>query len=40
MTELKSSKGTLSPSRLAWRFFRRNRTAVAGMLACVLFFLV
>lgn len=26
-----------SPSRLAWRSFLRNRTAVVGMLACVLF---
>jgi peptide/nickel transport system permease protein len=30
----------LSPSRLAWRSFLRNRTAVAGMVACVLFFVV
>ncbi len=30
----------LSPSRLAWRAFLRNRTAVAGMLACGLFFVV
>ena len=40
MIASKSSKGTLSPSRLAWRSFLRNRTAVVGMLACVLFFLV
>lgn len=40
MIASKSSKGPLSPSRLAWRSFLRNRTAVAGMLACVLFFLV
>jgi len=30
---------TLSPSRLAWRLFLRNRTAVAGMTAVVCFFL-
>ncbi|MFQ5847756.1 MAG: ABC transporter permease [Candidatus Methylomirabilales bacterium] len=30
----------LSPSRLAWRAFLRNRTAVTGMLTCALFVLV
>jgi len=30
----------LSPSRLAWRSFLRNRTALAGMVACILFFVV
>ena len=30
----------LSPSRLAWRLFLRNRTAVAGMAAVMCFFLV
>lgn len=36
----RASEVTLSPSRLAWRSFLRNRTAVTGMLACVIFFLV
>ena len=39
-TETQLSKEYLSPSRLAWRSFLRNRTAVAGMLACAVFFLV
>lgn len=30
----------LSPSRLAWRAFLRNRPAVAGMMMCALFFAV
>ncbi len=30
----------LSPSRLAWRTFLRNRTAVVGMMTCTLFFIV
>ncbi len=30
----------LSPSRLAWRLFLKNRTAVAGMAAVIAFFLV
>lgn len=30
----------ISPSRLAWRIFLRNRTAVAGMAAVACFFLV
>ena len=40
LTESRPSEVTVSPSRLAWRFFLRNRTAVAGMLACVVFFVV
>ncbi|MGH7352739.1 MAG: ABC transporter permease [Candidatus Methylomirabilales bacterium] len=30
----------VSPSRLAWRSFLRDRIAVAGMMACTLFFIV
>ncbi|MGH7478284.1 MAG: ABC transporter permease [Candidatus Methylomirabilales bacterium] len=30
----------VSPSRLAWRSFLRDRIAVAGMVACTLFFVV
>ena len=30
----------VSPSRLAWRSFLRDRIAVAGMMACALFFVV
>ncbi|MEK7879680.1 MAG: hypothetical protein AAB285_07445, partial [candidate division NC10 bacterium] len=30
----------LSPSRLAWRLFLKNRTAVTGMAAVIAFFLV
>jgi peptide/nickel transport system permease protein len=30
----------VSPSRLAWRSFLRDRIAVAGMMACTLFFVV
>jgi len=30
----------ISPSRLAWRSFLRDRIAVAGMMACTLFFAV
>ena len=30
----------LSPSRLAWRLFLKNRTAVAGLTAVICFFLV
>lgn len=30
----------LSPSRLAWRSFFRNRTALVGMVACTVFFVV
>jgi peptide/nickel transport system permease protein len=37
---VRDNAGTLSPSRLAWRLFLRNRTAVAGMAAVVCFFLV
>lgn len=40
LTERQSSQATLSPSRLAWRIFLRNRTAVAGMVACAFFFVV
>ncbi|MFQ5804088.1 MAG: ABC transporter permease [Candidatus Methylomirabilales bacterium] len=40
LTESRPSEVTGSPSRLAWRAFLRNRTAVAGMLACAVFFLV
>ncbi len=40
VTETQLPKEHLSPSRLAWRAFLRNRTAVAGMLACAVFFLV
>ena len=39
-TESRPSEVTISPSRLAWRSFLRNRTAVAGMLACAVFFVV
>lgn len=40
LTESRPSEVTVSPSRLAWRSFLRNRTAVAGMLACAVFFVV
>lgn len=40
LLETRPSEPTISPSRLAWRFFLRNRTAVAGMLACSIFFVV
>ncbi len=40
LTESRPSEVTISPSRLAWRSFLRNRTAVAGMLACIVFFVV
>ncbi|MFQ5657617.1 MAG: ABC transporter permease [Candidatus Methylomirabilales bacterium] len=40
LEETPPTEVTVSPSRVAWRFFRRNRTAVAGMLACALFFVV
>ena len=37
ISEKRRSEMRASPSRLAWRSFLRNRTAVVGMLACVLF---
>jgi peptide/nickel transport system permease protein len=40
MTAPPSRGGAVSPSRLAWRSFLQNRTAVAGMLACALFFVL
>ena len=39
MTET-SSKRTQSPSRLAWRAFLKNRSAVTGMSIVVVFFLL
>jgi len=38
--ETRPRDATVSPARLAWRSFLRNRTAVAGMLACTLFFVL
>ncbi|MDZ4340450.1 MAG: ABC transporter permease [candidate division NC10 bacterium] len=38
--ETRPRDATVSPARLAWRSFLRNRTAVAGMLACALFFVL
>lgn len=40
VAETRTTGVTLSPSQLAWRIFLRNRTAVAGMVACALFFVV
>ena len=38
VTKTRPAEGILSPSRLAWRSFLRNRTAVVGMVACAIFF--
>ena len=37
---MKENETALSPSRLAWRLFLRNRTAVTGMAAVVFFFAI
>ena len=40
VTDTRPADVTISPFRLAWRSFLRDRTGVAGMVACALFFLV
>lgn len=37
---MRETARALSPSRLSWRLFLKNRTAVAGMMAVACFFLV